>query len=113
MLIPQYSIRFLLGLTTACAVAFMFLGMAVRGNSWAFGVTAALGTLCLVMLLYAAMFALLWLASLVFRSQASRGDSPFGLAVPAPAEDAAPPGPLGQFAGRSAPEDVIDATVVD
>ena len=81
MLIPQYSIRWLLVITAVCAGLFSIVGLAVRGQSWAIGVSVALGALVLTMLVYAAVFGLVWLASVLLaamgRRNAGPGRSPF------------------------------------
>ncbi len=79
MLIPQYTIRWLLGLMTVCAGLFSILALGVRGVVWAAAVSFALGSLAILMLLYALLFALTWgVAMAVPRLGASRaGRSPF------------------------------------
>jgi hypothetical protein len=61
MLIPRFSIRWLLGLTTLAAAVSFVLSYAVRGEAWALGVLAGLGSLSLLAVLYAATFAAAWL----------------------------------------------------
>jgi hypothetical protein len=61
MLIPQFTIRWLLGVTALSAVLFTIVGLAVRGSAWAQGVSAALVALALAMLVYALLFAMVWL----------------------------------------------------
>jgi hypothetical protein len=80
MLIPQFSLRRMLGLTAAIAVVFLVMGWAIRGNAWAIGVSAAVVALTLAGLVYAAMFAVVWLISLI------------GPAVSARAQDVPPKG---------------------
>jgi len=88
MLIPQYTIRWLLGVTTACAGVFSILALGVRGVVWAAAVSIALGSLVILMLLYALLFALIWgVAMAVPRWGAPRaGRSPFR-PQPAPGDD--------------------------
>ena len=38
-LLPQYSIRLMLGITAALAGVFSIVGLAVRGHGWAIGVS--------------------------------------------------------------------------
>ena len=61
MLLPRFSIRALLGMLTICAVAFLIVGMAYRGQYWAWGVTIALVSLILTALVHAAWFGVVWL----------------------------------------------------
>jgi hypothetical protein len=79
MLIPQYTIRWLLGVMTVCAGLFSILALGVRGVIWAAAVSIALGSLVILMLLYALLFALIWgVAMAVPRWGAPRaGRSPF------------------------------------
>ncbi|NLE37728.1 MAG: hypothetical protein GX621_06860 [Pirellulaceae bacterium] len=84
-LIPQYSIRWLLGLTTVCAVVFAIFGMAVRGHAWAICISVGLGTLVLMAMIHALFYGgMLILASL---GRGRRGTSPFAT-VPAGVEPA-------------------------
>ncbi len=51
MLIPRFSLRWLLGLTTLCAAVSFVLASAVRGNDWAIGMTVGIVSgLCLALL---------------------------------------------------------------
>jgi hypothetical protein len=79
MLIPRFSIRWLLGLTTLCAGVSLVLSYAVRGQSWAIGILIGLGSLLVVGVLYIAAFGIAWF---VWRSMGTLhevppGDSPF------------------------------------
>lgn len=100
MLVPQYSIRLLLAVTTACAVLFSIVGLAVRGSAWATAVSVAIGSLGILVLVSGVLFAVVWVFSVVtskrgrragagrspFRSES--GGSPFGL--PAAGSDGSP-----------------------
>lgn len=80
MLIPQFSIRWLLGVTALCAVAFSIVALAVRGQQWAIGVSAALLALVVLALVHAGLFCLVWVfAGLIGRSgkQGEPVSSPF------------------------------------
>lgn len=85
-LIPQYSLRWLLLIMTAAAVAFSVVALALRGHPWAIG--AAVGLLALVVLglIYGVTFALFWLVAellAVFQQQRPpSGRSPFGAGPP-------------------------------
>ena len=61
MLLPRFSIRTLLGLLTVCACAFVIVGMAARGENWAWGVTIGLASLLVTALVHAAWFGVVWL----------------------------------------------------
>lgn len=63
-LIPQYSIRWLLAVTAGCAVVFSVLGLAARGDRWAMGVSIGVGSLVVLMGVYAMMFGVVWVFSL-------------------------------------------------
>lgn len=80
MLIPQFTLRWLLGMTAVLAVVSLVMSWAMRGSPWAVGVSAALVGLVLVGLVYAAMFAAVWLFSLldVIRPRRARDASQKG-----------------------------------
>ena len=59
--IPQFTIRWLLGLMTVCGVVFSIVALAMRGHFWALGISVALGTLVLFMLIAACLFLIVWL----------------------------------------------------
>jgi hypothetical protein len=83
MLIPQFSIRWLLGLTVVCAVIFSIVGLAVRGSRWAMGMSIGIGSLVLLMAVYAGMFFLVWVASQYTRRRGrGSGRSPFSQGPP-------------------------------
>lgn len=81
MLIPRYSIRWLLGLTTFAAVVSLVLASAVRGRAWAIGVSAGLWSLVVVFIAYVAAFSAAWLVAQVIAAMQQRphggGGSPF------------------------------------
>jgi hypothetical protein len=62
--IPQFTIRWMLGLMTGWAIVFSIIALAMRGQLWALGVSVGLGVLVLFMLIGAALFALIWAVSL-------------------------------------------------
>jgi hypothetical protein len=66
MLIPQYTIRWLLGLTTVCAVICSIFALALRGSSAAAAVSIAILALVVVALVHIALFALVWAFSAIF-----------------------------------------------
>ena len=65
MLIPRYSIRWLLAATTVCAAFFAIVAAAVRGHIWAVAVSVSVASLAVAFLLYAIFFLFAWWASLV------------------------------------------------
>ncbi len=80
MLIPRFSIRWLLGLTTVSAGVSLVLSYAVRGHAWAIGITAGLWTLVAVAVLFVGAFLCAWLIDrFAAATKPSREDrSPFG-----------------------------------
>ena len=60
MLIPRFSIRWLLGLTTFSACVSLVLSYAVRGQPWAIGIVASLWALVVTFLFFAAAFLVAW-----------------------------------------------------
>ena len=100
MLIPQFSLRWLLAVTTISAVVFLIFAQAVQGSGWAVGVSLAVVMLALVFGAYATLFFGVWVFSLIFSGRRSRprsagvepGDlSPFALPVPASSQGREPP----------------------
>jgi len=86
MLIPRFSIRFLLLLTAVCAVFFFVVTLAVQGSQWATAVSVAIAGFLLSMLLQATTFGVAWAISSffgVFRMEESPS-SPFVSAQPPP-----------------------------
>lgn len=61
MLVPRFTIRALLVLLTVSAVAFVIVGMAFRGQNWAWGVSIGLLSLLLTALVHAAWFGVVWI----------------------------------------------------
>src|SRR5881275_2651546 len=80
MLIPRYSLRWLLGLTTVSAGISLVLSYAVRGQAWAIGITAGLWVFVAVAVLFIAAFLCAWLIDqfAASRPASRRGRSPFG-----------------------------------
>jgi len=79
MLIPQFTIRWLLVLTAVCAVAFSLFGLAVQGKPWAIGVSVGIGAVAIAFLVQAGAFAVVWLFSAITAPLRHRkaGVSPF------------------------------------
>ncbi|MEO8497451.1 MAG: hypothetical protein ABI614_20460, partial [Planctomycetota bacterium] len=64
MLIPRFSLRQLLAVTTASALFCYVVGMATRGHQWAIAISTAVSSVLLAFVLYAAVFAVAWLLAL-------------------------------------------------
>jgi len=86
MLIPRFSIRFLLLLTTFCAVFFFVMTLAVQGSQWAVAVCVATGGLLLSMLMQAGTFGVAWAFTSFFGlfRRDELASSPFASAKPPP-----------------------------
>jgi hypothetical protein len=63
--LPQFSTRHLLGLMFVAAIAFTIIGLAVRGQGWAIGVSSAMAAALVMLFVFAALFGLLWALSAV------------------------------------------------
>jgi hypothetical protein len=85
MLIPRFTLRWLLGLTAVCAAVSLILGAAVRGEIWAIGAAVGLASVAVVALLHIATFLATWLLSGLERALFKRnpGASPFATKVSA------------------------------
>jgi hypothetical protein len=86
MLIPRFTIRWLLGLTAVCSVFFLVLASALRGQLWAMALSIAITSAVVAFLCYAALFGVAYALAALFgavRSQ-PRGGSPFAAGVPPP-----------------------------
>ena len=82
MLIPRFTIRWLLLLMTVSSLFFFILSFAVRGQAWAIAVSLSVGSLLLAFLGYGIVFGL---AALIASMQAlmrpaPRCDTPFATA---------------------------------
>ncbi len=60
MMIPRFTIRTLLVMLTVCAFLFVIVGLAFRGQHWAWGVTIGMLSLGVTALVHAAWFSLVW-----------------------------------------------------
>ncbi len=94
MIIPQFSLRWLLAVTTGAAVVFSIVGLAVRGSAWATAVSAGIGAAAVLAGVFATMFAVVWVFSVATASLGRKRDrtagSPFGRASAAVADAATP-----------------------
>jgi ABC-type uncharacterized transport system permease subunit len=60
MMLPRFTIRTLLVMLTVCAFLFVIVGLAYRGQHWAWGVTIGMLSLGVTALVHAAWFSLVW-----------------------------------------------------
>jgi hypothetical protein len=72
MLLPSFSIRALLLMLTLGAIAFLIVGMAFRGQHWAWGASVALFSVLVTAIVHAAWFGIIWL----FVQKSSTPDTP-------------------------------------
>jgi hypothetical protein len=79
MLLPRFTIRTLLVLCTVCAVVFVMVGAAYRGQYWAWGVTIAILSVIVTLSVHAAWFAVVSFLARMISPQ------PQPVQVPAPA----------------------------
>src|SRR5262245_33725685 len=87
MIIPQFSLRWLLGFTAVSGVVSAGLAFAYRGETWALGMSAALGGIFLLFSLYLGAFALASLTTQFLKAvfgSSPTGDSPFAIKPPEP-----------------------------
>ena len=85
MLLPRFSLRTLLGVMTASSFLFLVLAYAVRGETWAIAVFAAIGSLAVCGVIYIALFMAVWLyAQLRGAGRPQRPHSPFAASRPPP-----------------------------
>lgn len=86
MLLPRFSIRWMLAATAVCGLFFVVLASAVQGRPWAVAITIAVGGALLTFLIYAVFFAAAFVLSvpLGLRRQAPTVRSPFAQHVAAP-----------------------------
>jgi len=77
MLIPQFSLRWLLGATTLTAIVCAMVAWGLAGHRWAQAVSIGLGALVLLMLVYGLLFTVIWGLSLAVWRRAKSGQSPF------------------------------------
>ena len=88
MLIPRYSLRWLLLLITASAAVSFVLSFAFppRNRDWAIGIAAGLGSLAIVMGLFVVTFLAAWaiaqIEMAISKTPGSEGTSPFAGSPP-------------------------------
>jgi hypothetical protein len=66
MLLPRFTIRWILGFTLVCALALLIVRASINGSAWATGVSVAMGFVIITLLIHGLFFWLMWMASLIF-----------------------------------------------
>jgi hypothetical protein len=75
MLLPRFTLRTVLVATAACAVLFLFIGIAYRGENWAWGVAIGILSFAVVAIVQALFFGIVWCFAQIFTSRAPAPDS--------------------------------------
>ncbi|MEX2142581.1 MAG: hypothetical protein WD894_25230 [Pirellulales bacterium] len=70
MVLPQFSLRMVLGLVAVLGFVSLVMSRGLQGSAWAMGATMALAALVFAFLAYAAAFGLVFVVSKVFQRQA-------------------------------------------
>ena len=65
MLVPQFSVRWLLALTGVCALLFWIFSRALGGSSWAVGISVVVISLIVVFCVHAVLFWLTWVLAVL------------------------------------------------
>ncbi|MGE0761575.1 MAG: hypothetical protein AB7F89_12860 [Pirellulaceae bacterium] len=86
MLIPRFSVRWLLFLMSLCAVVAFIVSLGMGGRAWAVALAAMLGTAALMAVLYAGLFCVAWGLARMSRLWLDRrvASSPFATHTPPP-----------------------------
>ena len=86
MLFPQFTIKRLLLLTAGCAVLFLVMSLALRGQVWAMAISIGVLSLVVAAIFYALAFVITWpLAEFFdFVSKQKKPTAPFAQYRPAP-----------------------------
>lgn len=86
MILPHFTIRWLLLLTACSSVFFLVVSHAVQGKIWAISLSAAVASVAVAFLMYAAFFGLAFVLASVQNSFSQRriGGTPFATAEPPP-----------------------------
>ena len=106
-MLPQYSIRLMLGITALAAVVFSVAGLAVRGHGWAIGITLGVVGCAVALVTYGVFFAILWGFSVVASPVMNRRGWVGERALAGTAS------PFGEASGALAKEQPIEAIVVE
>ena len=86
MLIPRFTLRWMLFVLSVSGVFFLFLSLAVKGQAWAIGVSTAIATMLGILVVHMTFFGAAWvLASLLgFARPRQQPRSPFAQEQPPP-----------------------------
>jgi hypothetical protein len=87
MLIPQFTLRWMLALMAGLAVVFLIVSRAAQGSAWAVGLSAAVAMLAFIVPVHLGLFFLVWLVSL----RSSRRQTRRLVAAPVVAPEAVSP----------------------
>jgi hypothetical protein len=84
MLIPRFTLRLLLAVTTASGVFFFVVMQATRSHAWAIAITAAVAGLLATLVFHALWFLVAWLLTICWQLVCRRPatHSPFATAGP-------------------------------
>jgi hypothetical protein len=88
-LVPRFTIRTLLAMITLCAIVFVMIGTATRGQYWAWGVTIGLVSVIITALAHAAWFGIVWMFMRISHGQSEPFQSVARDAGPTPVLKAA------------------------
>jgi hypothetical protein len=84
MLLPRFTLRAILAVTTVAAVFFLLVGTGYRGQQWAWGVAIGVLSLVVVAFVHAAYFGIVWCFARVAARRPSGPNHAAG--APAPLE---------------------------
>lgn len=78
MLIPRFTLRWMLATTAVCGLLAFVLSQAVAGRPWGIAISVAIGALFFTAVIYAMVFLASWgIAFLGLRARKRRAMSPF------------------------------------
>jgi uncharacterized membrane protein len=83
MVLPQFSLRMVLGLVAVLAFVSLIISRGLQGSAWAMGVSVALLALVFVFSMYAVFFGAIYLVSLAFNLRAALQPQRAEVALPA------------------------------
>lgn len=86
MLIPRFTVRWLLALMAVCALLAFVISLAVGGQLWAMAMSLAVVSVLVVLILHASIFCLAWGAAELWRLATNQrvAASPFATHTPPP-----------------------------
>jgi hypothetical protein len=88
MLIPQFSLRWVLFVTAICAVISLIAAFALRGTAWAMALTLGFASLSITLAAHGILFFAVWVFSLVLPRRNPRPQYPSLQPVGQPSFDA-------------------------